>query len=62
MATNSSKEAPAQKAFSPSDFKMMTEIASFSEIDFNSFVNLSSNSLGKELLAGCPNSIVAILF
>ena len=60
IATNSSKEAPAQKAFSPSDFKTITATASLVEIAVNSFAKRSNNSLGNELLAGCPNSIVAI--
>ncbi len=62
IATSSSKEAPAQNAFSPSDFKIIIETSSLFPIEINSLVSLSNSAPGKELLAGCPNSIVATLF
>ena len=43
IATNSSKDAPAQKALSPSDFKITTDTSSFLAIICNSLVNLSKS-------------------
>ena len=61
-ASSSSKEAPAQNAPSPWLFKMIKLIWVLLLKAFNSSDKRCNNSLGNELLAGCPNSTVAILF
>ena len=62
IATNSSKEAPAQKAFVPSDFNIIINTASLFPKEIISLESRSSSSLGKQLLDGCPKTTVAILF
>ena len=59
MANSSSKEAPAQNAFSPSDFKRITDTPLFSDSSLIVSVSLCNNSATNELLAGWPNSTCA---
>ena len=51
-ANNSSKEAPAQNAFSPSDFNRITDTSTFSDSSFRVSVSRSNKSVTNELLAG----------
>ena len=61
IATSSSKDAPAQKARSPSDLRIITD--TLVSLDYCFIVSLSrcKRTDTKELLAGWPNSTVAIL-
>src|SRR5690606_29737861 len=59
---SSSKEAPPQKARSPSDLNTITDTSGFSDNWSMAKVSRSNRSATKELPAGCPNSTVAILF
>ena len=62
IESNSSNEAPAQNVLVPSLLRTIIATSEFLSTIFNSLVNCCNNALGKELLAGCENVIVAIVF
>src|SRR5690606_39050518 len=62
MDRSSSKLAPAQKAFSPSDLSRMAFTAASFPVCRIVWASFSRISPGRELLFGCPKVISAILF
>ena len=62
ISNNSSKLAPAQNAFSPSDFSKMAFTSSLAASSKMVCANFSKISPGNELLFGVPKVISEILF